>query len=264
MTNADVIKMVAAKLSDDIIISAIASAPKKNFDLGADGLIALKRAGASDAVVAAMQGRAAPTAPAPVTAPAPQTRPAPATPAASTAVPQEPSAADGQIYRVDPATGALLPLEKFKDFKDQNSGSTRLFYIPGPSSSPVVFARGEAITFAIRVIARTNKKIDWAGYLDLQRLRSPKAVSFGMGSLSVDHNRRYLSKSGVNLEVESYPQAAGSADAQRPDRESLPLLLKFRGPLTPGEYYVSASAFLFRNDVQASADGDTHGAFRIE
>lgn len=70
MTNDSVIKMVKAGLSDDIIVGSINSQPGQ-YDTSADGLIALKSAGASDKVVAAMiakaSGAAAPAA-APVAA----------------------------------------------------------------------------------------------------------------------------------------------------------------------------------------------------
>jgi hypothetical protein len=53
MTNDSVIKMVKAGLSDDIIVGSINSQPGQ-YDTSADGLIALKTAGASDKVVGAM------------------------------------------------------------------------------------------------------------------------------------------------------------------------------------------------------------------
>jgi hypothetical protein len=53
LTNADVIKLVAAKLPDSIIIKKIKSSAC-NFDTGTDGLIKLKQAGVSDAVIQAM------------------------------------------------------------------------------------------------------------------------------------------------------------------------------------------------------------------
>ena len=59
MTNAAVIRMVRAKLSDDVVINAIASATKKSFDITPDGLVALKGAGVSDRVIRAMQGNPA-------------------------------------------------------------------------------------------------------------------------------------------------------------------------------------------------------------
>jgi len=55
MTNADVIKMVTATLSDDLIINSIRQAPKRNFDFSVDGLVALKLAKVSDAVIRVMQ-----------------------------------------------------------------------------------------------------------------------------------------------------------------------------------------------------------------
>src|ERR1700722_2649195 len=51
--NGSVIKMVKAGISDDLIISTIEASPG-DYDTSADGLIALKTAGASDKVVSAI------------------------------------------------------------------------------------------------------------------------------------------------------------------------------------------------------------------
>jgi hypothetical protein len=53
MTNRSVIRLVQAKVSDDIIISKIKSS-KTHFDTSVDGLVALKNAGVSDHVIDAM------------------------------------------------------------------------------------------------------------------------------------------------------------------------------------------------------------------
>ncbi len=66
-TNDSVIKMVKAGMSDSILISSIDSQPS-HFSLSANDLIALKQAGVSDAVMAAMIAKNAPAA-----APAPST-----------------------------------------------------------------------------------------------------------------------------------------------------------------------------------------------
>lgn len=66
-TNDSVIKMVKAGMSDSIVISAIDSQPA-HFSLTANDLIALKQAGVSDAVMAAMIAKNSPAAPAPTTA----------------------------------------------------------------------------------------------------------------------------------------------------------------------------------------------------
>lgn len=53
MNNDSVIKLVKAGLSDDLIVTTINSSPG-NYDTSANGLIALKKAGASDKIVAAI------------------------------------------------------------------------------------------------------------------------------------------------------------------------------------------------------------------
>jgi hypothetical protein len=54
LTNEDVIKMVRAQLSTNIIIATIDSA-NFNFDLSPTGLIGLKEAGVEDRIIEAMQ-----------------------------------------------------------------------------------------------------------------------------------------------------------------------------------------------------------------
>jgi hypothetical protein len=53
LRNADIITMAQAGLSDDIILLKIAGAPTA-FDTSVDALVALKKAGVSDRVLAAM------------------------------------------------------------------------------------------------------------------------------------------------------------------------------------------------------------------
>jgi hypothetical protein len=53
LTNSDVLKMVEAKLTDDLIIGKIKSSPS-DFDTSIDAILKLKAAGASDAIIHAM------------------------------------------------------------------------------------------------------------------------------------------------------------------------------------------------------------------
>ena len=53
LTNADIIKMQSAGLSESVILSSVNSQPAA-YDTSADGLVALKKAGVSDAIVSAM------------------------------------------------------------------------------------------------------------------------------------------------------------------------------------------------------------------
>jgi len=66
MTNAEVIELVTAGLSEQVIITAIRQAPTRDFDVTPAGLIALKKAKVPDAVIVAMQEKGAPE-PAPAT-----------------------------------------------------------------------------------------------------------------------------------------------------------------------------------------------------
>ncbi len=59
LNNDAVVKLVKAGLSDDLIVSTI-NGSAGTYDTSADGLIALKTAGVSDKVVAAMVAKAAP------------------------------------------------------------------------------------------------------------------------------------------------------------------------------------------------------------
>src|ERR1700678_4285036 len=56
LTNADIIKMQSAGLRESIILSSVNTQPAA-YDTSTDGLLALKKAGVSDAVLAAMISR---------------------------------------------------------------------------------------------------------------------------------------------------------------------------------------------------------------
>jgi hypothetical protein len=82
LNNDAVIKMVKAGLGEDLIVSTIKAQPAA-FTTGVDDLIALKTAGVSEKIIAAMmekssQGGAKPATPAPAPPPAPAAAPAPA------------------------------------------------------------------------------------------------------------------------------------------------------------------------------------------
>lgn len=55
MTNDDVIKLVGAGLSNDVVINAVRDAGARNFDLSAAGLVGLKKAKVTDAIIIIMQ-----------------------------------------------------------------------------------------------------------------------------------------------------------------------------------------------------------------
>ncbi len=75
LNNDAVVKLIKAGLSEDLIVSTINASPGK-FDTSADGLIALKTAGASDKVISAIVMKASGIAPAATAAAAASGRPA--------------------------------------------------------------------------------------------------------------------------------------------------------------------------------------------
>ncbi|HEY2295419.1 MAG TPA: hypothetical protein VGM86_32350 [Thermoanaerobaculia bacterium] len=62
LRNQDVLKMISAGLSEEVIVAKIREAPQVDFQLSIDDLVALRKAGVSDRVVGAMLGRSHPAA----------------------------------------------------------------------------------------------------------------------------------------------------------------------------------------------------------
>ncbi|MGD0771917.1 MAG: hypothetical protein ABSC05_03755 [Candidatus Solibacter sp.] len=91
LTNQDIIKLVKAKLSDDLIIQKIAQS-KTRFDTSVDGLVALRDAGVDDRLLAVIMNPASAAAAAPAARPAatPSANPPPA-PAPASTLPPKPS-----------------------------------------------------------------------------------------------------------------------------------------------------------------------------
>jgi hypothetical protein len=106
MTNNEVIQLVSAGLSDQVVATSIRQASNKDFDLSPTGLIALKKAGVSDAVIAAMQesGTAAQAAP-PNVIPQPPPAPAAAVTPAPAPTPASPCADIDYLGVIQAVTG---------------------------------------------------------------------------------------------------------------------------------------------------------------
>jgi len=102
LNNDAVAKLIKAGLSEDLIVSTINGSPG-TYDTSADGIIALKAAGASDKVIAAILAKAtAPAAP----PPAPAVAPLPAAPA----VPLRPPGIDDVGVYYKDKSGAWVEL----------------------------------------------------------------------------------------------------------------------------------------------------------
>lgn len=110
LNNDAVIKLVKAGLSDDLIVDTINASPGK-YDTSADGLIALRSAGADSKVISAVLMKSAGGAPAP----------AAAVPAAATAAPKAPSLPPGitevGVYWKDRSGAWKQVLPEIVDFR---------------------------------------------------------------------------------------------------------------------------------------------------
>lgn len=97
LNNDSVVKLVKAGLSEDLIVTTITASPG-TYDASADGLIALKTAGVSDKVVAAIVAKAAAAAQ-PAQAPIPPLPPMPVAAQPAPADPDDPASPhDAGIY----------------------------------------------------------------------------------------------------------------------------------------------------------------------
>jgi hypothetical protein len=283
MTNEDVIKMSKAGLAEDVIITAIRQALKRNFDLTANGLIELKLGKVPDAIVRAMQALepartsepvsppppavtppppAAPavSAPARSTAPMPSPVPAPPPTAASAAVPtapQEPGA-PGELFFVT-ATGGLTALERvrLREAKANRSRSQQEieFYFDG-SSSPVVIRAGEPQSFAIRMMGGGSR---WA------KAATPEEAQkhFLLTKLQSADGRRYLTKVDVQFDVRTYGRPTPGLDPKRFERLATSFQLTPRTMLAPGEYVVYLAGTANFEFVGNMSTGGDRWAFAI-
>ena len=109
LTNQDIVTMVSGGLSEQVIVTAIQQATKRDFDLSPTGLLDLKKKGVSDSLISEMQRAATPLSkPVP-----PQVSPASASPPRDGAVVSPPSQGK-RVIVVDTftlAAGVELPYD---------------------------------------------------------------------------------------------------------------------------------------------------------
>ena len=144
LNNDAIIKLVKAGLSDDLIVNTINTSPG-NYDVSAEGIIALKTGGASDRVIAAMVAKANPVAqPAPAPAPAPRVAPAP---------PPAPAPAPAPGPAVPPGMSLLTEgTEVYLEFDQDVSSKT------AHDGDPVEFVLAEDLVVGNVVVARAGAK----------------------------------------------------------------------------------------------------------
>jgi hypothetical protein len=286
MTNEDVIKMSKAGLAEDVIITAIRQAARRNFDLTANGLIELKLGKVPDAIVRAMQAMDPAKTPDSAPAPAPAVTPAPAPPVAAPArpaapmptpaspppaptpapppaaaavpmTPQEPGA-PGELFFVT-SSGGLTALERvrLREAKAVRSRSQQdiEFYVEG-SSSPVVIRAGEPQSFAIRMMGGGSRSAKAPTADEAQK-------HFLLTKLQSADGRRYLTKVDVQFDVRAYGRATPGLDPKRFERIATSFQLTPRTALGPGEYVIYMAGTNNLEFVGNMSTGGDRWAFAI-
>jgi hypothetical protein len=235
-TNPDVIKIVALGIGDAAVIAKIRQAPATKFDLEAEDLAALKKAGVSGAVIAAMLDRAAA-----------DSRPGDAANAIrGTAVP-EPDYV-GAFFLLDQTSQALTPLERQTATATMEvralgwGGAEGFMQVRGERSS-VRIPQGQSLQFVVRVASPQLDPLSLVHLVPLEAEEGNRRLSTGSASLF----------GGAK---------GGTGDAELPVRASRygqsSFLITPAQELTAGEY-----AFAGQNQGEAfcfGVDGDARAA----
>ena len=114
------------------------------------------------------------------------------------ATPQQPTVAE-EVFRVDVATGALMPLEVVKT-KTEGGMRSWYTYLPGAAST-IAIPYGEPLVFASRDVS-----------LPEVRLKNP---FYKIEPLAVKDGKRYATKQYIPLDVETYGQPIAGLDRDK-------------------------------------------------
>ncbi len=236
MTNADVIKLVGAGLSADVIASAVSNAPARNFDLSVDGLIALKQAKVPDVVIQAMT-RPGATQPTPT--------PGAGGPGTVAAAPvddasiQRPTDAGrffivgpgGKLRKMEMAKSAVTKVER--DMFEGNQASYRIY----GAHSPVRVTDGN-VALVVKIVPKDNKFHLLGDYevhdvSDVYYRRFEPVEGARQTYISAEKRNRYAAHTPDPGEFE-FTVTKLAADFYK---------ITPKEPLIPGEYCISPSLF---------------------
>jgi hypothetical protein len=160
------------------------------------------------------------------------------------ATPQEPATL-GEMFHIDQATGAPAVLERVK-IKEQKAGPIRSggifkpreqmvdFYIEG-GASPAVFKAGEPQLFVIRLMSPGDR---YGSELNSEEVRKHIGLTRLVVQNVKSHEGRFLTKTNIPLDVQTYGQVTPGLDSQKPDRSAQSFRLTPHVALTPGEYQI--------------------------
>lgn len=179
LTNKDVVSLSQLGIGDAAVVAKIRQAPAVDFRLDVQDLAALKKAGVSGTVIAAMLDRATPA----------------AAPQGTASTVREPDYIGNFSWR-NPSTLELTPLERQTgsagvDVKALGFGGAETFMRVNGERSPVRFKEGDATDFVVMV---SSQNADPQGIAQLfaldsvdgdRRLPVARAISMGLAGRSV-------------------------------------------------------------------------------
>lgn len=142
MTNADVVKMVQAGLGESVVMGAIKTATQTKFDLDADNLIALKKAGVNDNIVARMLD--------------PNSEPAPPTPTGAVMPGIAGGPVDSRARVEDPHAPVDVPRQPGVYLDHGSADQPNLIAL-----EPTVFSQGKSGGAFLSALTYGIKKMKW-------------------------------------------------------------------------------------------------------
>lgn len=162
---------------------------------------------------------------------------------------EEPKTLD-QFFRVDPATGRLMPLEVIKVKNDGTYRSGFSTYLVGGPVSTVSFPSGEPHVFAIRSLEPPEKQLNG---------RRPL-----IEPLALQKERRYATSKFIQMDVKLHGQPAYGLDKdQKKNRPAYLYLFWPKETLPPGEYALTWAGAFYGEVILFTKPKVDGGAFRI-
>jgi hypothetical protein len=176
---------------------------------------------------------------------------APAQQAAVT--PQQPTV-PWEAFRVDLATGALIPLESTKARKEKR-GRDVYCYVEG-AQSPMTIRSHEPLVFVFRYDGSPK---------NAEVLRKSKRAWYkGLEFVSVsDTARRYATGKYVPVDVEPYGEVVSGVNPKDQKEVGQAFVVKPQGPLAPGEYALTLGGMAAGSYPDPGCTALAVSAFRI-
>jgi hypothetical protein len=162
---------------------------------------------------------------------------------------EDPKSLD-EFFRVDPATGRLMPLEVIRIKNDGTYRSGFSTYLVGGPASTVSFPSDEPQVFAIRRLQPPEKQLNG---------QHPQ-----IEPLALQKGRRYATSTVIQMNAELHGEPAYGLDKdQKKNRPAYLYLFWPKENLPPGEYALTWNGAFYGEAIAFTKPRVAGGAFRI-